>query len=206
MAETCPQYLFLTADDLAHDGFEAAKFCCTPPPRDRSAQAALWRGLANGTFQVFSSDHSAFRFDDVSGKKAFGTAAPFNKIPQGLPGLEVRLPLLFSEGVGKGRITLNQFVSLTAAGPAAVYGLAGRKGTISVGADADLALWDPAREVTIDIAGLHDRMDYTPYQGMLVRGWPMTVISRGEIVCQDNALVAKPGRGQYLPRAPISGE
>lgn len=200
LAETCPQYLFLTSDDLAQPDFEGAKYCCTPPPRDRAAQAALWRGIANGTFQIVSSDHSAFRFDDAKGKKAFGASAPFNKVPQGVPGLEVRLPLLFSEGVGKGRISLQQFVSLTATAPAAIYGLAHRKGTIAIGADADIAIWDPNREVTIDIGRLHDRMDYTPYQGMQVRGWPVTVLSRGEIVCADDKLLATPGRGQFLKR------
>ncbi|MCW5888074.1 MAG: amidohydrolase family protein, partial [Anaerolineales bacterium] len=204
LAETCPQYLFLTASDLDREAFEGAKYCCTPPPRSSTDQAALWRGIANGTFQVISSDHSAFRFDDPKGKKVAGASAPFNRVPQGVPGLEVRLPLLFSEGVMKNRITLQQFVSLTATAPAAIYGLAQRKGTIAIGADADIALWDPTREVTIDIDNLHDRMDYTPYQGMTITGWPITVLSRGEIVCQDGRLLARSGRGKFLRRAPFS--
>ena len=200
LAETCPQYLFLSATDLARTNFEGAKYCCTPPPRDPAAQQAIWRGLANGTFQVVSSDHSAFRFDDPAGKKVAGMGAPFNKVPQGVPGIEVRLPLLFSEGVMKKRISLQQFVSLTAAAPAAIYGLAPRKWTIAIGSDADIAIWDPAREVTIDIDALHDRMDYTPYQGMKVTGWPVTVLSRGEVVCREGEMVSTPGRGQYLRR------
>ena len=147
-AETCPQYLFLTAEDLDRPGFEGAKYCCTPPPRDKDSQAALWAGLRNGTFQVFSSDHSAFRFDDAKGKLVHGPNAVFNKIPQGVPGLEVRLPLLFSEGVGMGRISLNQFVALTATEPAKIYGLYPAKGSIIVGGDADLAIWNPEQEVT----------------------------------------------------------
>lgn len=204
-AETCPQYLVLTARDLDRPGFEGAKYCCTPPPRDTGSQGALWRGLATGTFQAVSSDHSAFRFGDVKGKLAFGPNAPFNQIPQGLPGLETRLPLLFSRGVGEGRITLNQFVSLTATEPAKIFGLYPRKGTIAVGADADLVIWERNRNVEIRANDLHDATDYTPYEGMSVRGWPDVVLSRGEVVCMKGELVASPGRGQFLRRSPHLG-
>jgi dihydropyrimidinase len=198
LAETCPQYLFLTAADLDHPGFEGAKYCCTPPPRSREDQEALWRGLRNGTFEVVSSDHSAFRFDDPKGKKANGTDAPFNRVPQGVPGLEARLPLLFGEGVGAGRITLQQFVALTATGPAKIYGLHPRKGTIAVGSDADIALWDRSKRVTISAAMLHDKMDYTPYEGREVTGWPVTVISRGEVGVRGGA-PARPRRARRVP-------
>jgi len=201
-AETCPQYLLLTARDLDRPGFEGAKYCCTPPPRDQDSQRALWRGLATGIFQAVSSDHSAFRFGDTKGKLAFGSSAPFNRIPQGLPGLETRLPLLFSEGVGSNRLTLNQFVALTATEPAKIFGLYPRKGTIAVDSDADLVIWDRDREVEIRAEDLHDAMDYTPYEGRMVRGWPDVVLSRGDVVCLRDELMVSPGRGKFLRRSP----
>lgn len=197
-AETCPQYILLTADDLDLNGFEGAKHICSPPPRDTASQDSVWRGLANGTFQVFSSDHAPFRFDSDTGKKLRGEGASFAHVPNGIPGVETRLPLLFSEGVGKGRISLNQFVALTATNPARLYGLYPRKGTIAVGADADLAIWDTEREVTITNDALHHNVDYTPYEGRTVTGWPETVLSRGELVVQNGMLVATAGRGQFL--------
>jgi len=201
-AETCPQYLLLTARNLDRPGFEGAKYCCTPPPRDQDSQRALWRGLATGIFQAVSSDHSAFRFGDTKGKLAFGSSAPFNRIPQGLPGLETRLPLLFSEGVGSSRLTLNQFVALTATEPAKIFGLYPRKGTIAVDSDADLVIWDRDREVEIRAEDLHDAMDYTPYEGRMVRGWPDVVLSRGDVVCLRDELMVSPGRGKFLRRSP----
>lgn len=197
-AETCPQYILLTADDLDLDGFEGAKHICSPPPRDTASQDSVWRGLANGTFQVFSSDHAPFKFDSDTGKKLRGEGASFVHVPNGIPGVETRLPLLFSEGVGKGRISLNQFVALTATNPARLYGLYPRKGTIAVGADADLAIWDSERKVTITNSALHHNVDYTPYEGRTVVGWPETVLSRGELVVQNGMLVAATGRGQFL--------
>lgn len=203
-AETCPQYLVLTAGDLDRPGFEGAKVMCSPPPRDRASQQALWQGLATGIIDVFSSDHAPYRFDDARGKKAFGESPPFNKVPNGVPSLEVRLPLLFSEGVGKGRIGLNRFVALTATTPARLFGLYPRKGTIAIGADADIALWDPTKDVVIDGLTLHDRMDYTPFEGMQVRGWPVMTISRGEIIWADGQVRGEPGRGVFLRRPPGS--
>ena len=197
-AETCPQYLFLTADDLAAPGFHGAKCVCSPPPRDRASQAAVWDGLADGLFQVFSSDHAPFRYDDPRGKKVNGATSRFACIPNGIPGLETRLPLLFSAGVNDGRIDLCQFVALTATNPAKMYGLYPRKGSIAIGADADLALWDANREVTITNDILHHNVDYTPYEGMRVRGWPVTTISRGEVVWSDGEFRADAGRGQFL--------
>ena len=170
--ETCPQYLFLTAADLDRQGMEGTKFCCSPPPRDSASQEAMWRGLANGTFQVFSSDHAPYRFD-ASGKIPHGDRTSFKQVANGVPGIELRLPLLFSEGVGKGRIDLQQFVALTATNAAKLYGLHPRKGSIAVGADADLALWDPQREVTVRWEDLHDAVGYTPYEGRCITGWPV---------------------------------
>lgn len=197
--ETCPQYLFLTADDIARPGWEGAKYLCAPPPRDAANQEHLWRALATGVFQVVSSDHAPYRFD--IGKKAHGPEPHFRHVTAGVPGIETRLPLMFSEGVGRGRITLEQFAALTATNAARIYGLYPRKGTIAIGSDADLAIWDPAREVTIRHADLHDAMDYTPYEGRTVTGWPTTVICRGEIVVEGGRLHAAPGRGAFLPCA-----
>jgi len=198
--ETCPQYLFLTADDLARPGVEGAKFCCSPPPRDHAAQQAVWTGLRNGTFQVFSSDHAPYRFD-ASGKLPHGDRTTFKEIANGVPGIELRLPLLFSEGVGQGRLDLNAFVALTATNHAKLYGLYPRKGTIAVGSDADIAIWDPEQETEIIAGMLHDNVGYTPYEGRRLRGWPATVLSRGRIVVEDGKLAAQRGSGQFLPCA-----
>ena len=197
-AETCPQYLFLTADDLDQPGFEGAKCMCSPPPRDAANQEFVWRGLADGTFDVLSSDHAPYRYDDPEGKMRGGKDTPFHKVPNGVPGLEVRLPLLFSEGVGKGRFDIHRFVALTATNHAKMYGLYPRKGSIAVGCDADIAIWDTGREVTIEQGMLHDAMDYTPYEGRKVTGWPVTTLSRGEVVWHDGKVTAERGRGRYL--------
>ena len=196
--ETCPQYLFLTADDIAKPGLEGAKFCCSPPPRDRDAQEAVWTGLKNGTFQVFSSDHAPYRYD-ATGKLPYGERTTFKDIANGVPGIELRLPLLFSEGVQRGRLDLNAFVALTATNHAKLYGLYPRKGTIAVGGDADIAIWDPERETPITAGMLHDNVGYTPYEGRRLRGWPVTVLSRGRVVVEDGALVAERGSGAFLP-------
>src|SRR5467141_5010003 len=198
--ETCPQYLFLTADDIAKPGMEGAKFCCSPPPRDRAAQEAVWTGLRNGTFQVFSSDHAPYRFD-ASGKLPHGDKTTFKEIANGVPGIELRLPLLFSEGVGQGRVDLNAFVALTATNHAKLYGLYPKKGTIAVGSDADLAIWDPERETTVSAGILHDNVGYTPYEGRKLKGWPVTVLSRGRIVVDDGKLLAARGSGAFQPCA-----
>ena len=199
--ETCPQYLFLTAKDLDREGMEGAKYCCSPPPRDEAAQRAVWRGLADGTFEVFSSDHAPYRFD-ASGKLSKGPNAAFKEIANGVPGIELRLPLLFSEGVGTGRIDVNRFVALTATNAAKLYGLYPRKGSLGVGADADIAIWNPEREVKISTGMLHDNAGYTPYEGRTVRGWPETVLSRGRVVVSEGALQVERGSGDFLPCAP----
>lgn len=197
IAETCPQYLLLTAADLDAPDMEGAKAMCSPPPRDTAAQAALWRGIEDGTIDIVNSDHAPYRFDR-DGKLRGGPNASFRKVANGLPGLETRLPLLFSEGVVKGRIDLQRFVALTATNNAKFYGLHPRKGTIAIGADADIAIWDPERRVTIRNENLHHNVDYTPFEGMEVQGWPETVISRGEVVVEAGVLRALPGRGRFL--------
>ncbi len=196
--ETCPQYLFLTGDELEKEGMEGAKCICAPPPGDRANQEALWRALEAGVFQVVSSDHAAFRFDDPKGKLIEGPKTPFNRITNGVPGIETRMPLLFSGGVQEGRIDLQRFVALTATNAAKMYGLYPRKGTIAVGADADIAVWDPDREVRISLDVLHDGMDYTPYEGMRVRGWPEITLARGEVVYKGGEFVGRRGRGAFL--------
>src|SRR5262252_7190534 len=198
--ETCPQYLFLTADDIAKPGVEGAKFCCSPPPRDHAAQEAVWTGLRNGTFQVFSSDHAPYRFD-ASGKLPKGDRTTFPEIANGVPGIELRLPLLFSEGVRQGRLDLNAFVAVTATNHAKLYGLYPKKGTIAVGSDADIAVWDPEREITVTAGILHDNVGYTPYEGRRLRGWPVMVLSRGRIVVEDGNLIVARGSGAFQPCA-----
>ncbi len=200
--ETCPQYLCLTAQDLDRPGAEGVKYCCSPPLRDEATQTALWRHLQAGTFQLFSSDHAPYRFDET-GKLSSGPNPPFNKVANGMPGIELRAPLLFSEGVRKGRISLNTFVALTSTNAAKMFGLHPRKGTIAIGADADLAIWDPDLTRTVSAAGMHDNMDYTPFEGVQLQGWPVTMISRGEVIVEGGELKAERGRGQFLKRAPF---
>ncbi len=199
-AETCPQYLLLTAADLDKPGFEGAKLIFSPPAREQADQEALWQSLTSGLVQVVSSDHAPYRYQDPQGKQAHGLNAPFTKVPNGIPGLETRLPLLFSEGVGKGRIDIHTFVALTATNAARIYGLYPRKGVIAVGSDADLAIWAPEVEVTIGREMLHDRMDYTAFEGIKVKGWPRITISRGEILWSNGEVRGNPGRGRFLKR------
>ena len=198
--ETCPQYLTLTSDDLQGLNMEGAKYVCSPPPRDRESQQACWEGLQQSVFSVFSSDHCPFRYDDAAGKLAPKGRTSFRWVPNGIPGVATRLPILFSEGVAKGRIDLHRFVALTATNHARMYGLYPRKGTIAVGADADLVLWDPNKRVTINHDLLHDGSDYTPYEGFEVTGWPIRTIVRGRTVVQDGELVGVKGFGKYLTR------
>jgi dihydropyrimidinase len=199
-AETCPQYLFLSADDLGiDDSYVGAKCICSPPPRDRSNQPVLWNALVDGLFTVFSSDHAPYCYDGEQGKHPDGKEVPFRHIPNGLPGLETRLPLLFSEGVLSGRLTPQRFVELTATAPARAYGLHPRKGTIAVGSDADLVIWDE-REVTITNSMLHHATDYTPYEGMRLKAWPACTLLRGEVVWDGEQCLCVPGQGRFMHR------
>ncbi|MFN0299214.1 MAG: dihydropyrimidinase [Burkholderiales bacterium] len=198
-AETCPQYLVLTADDMDRPGVEGAKWCCSPPLRDKAAQEAIWAGLANGTFQVYSSDHAPYRFD-ATAKIPRGDQTTFKEMANGVPGIEMRLPILFSEGVLKGRLTLNQFVALTATNHARMYGLYPRKGTIAIGSDADVAIWNPDIEKRIDYSMMHDAVGYTPYEGHVYKGWPEIVTSRGRIVVEGGKLNVARGSGQFIAR------
>ncbi len=198
-AETCPQYLVLTADDMDKPGVEGAKWCCSPPLRDKAAQEAIWAGLANGTFQTYSSDHAPYKFDETA-KIPRGEQTTFKEMANGVPGIEMRLPILFSEGVLKGRLSLNQFVALGATNHARMYGLYPRKGTIAIGSDADIAIWNPEIEKRIEYSMMHDAVGYTPYEGHVYKGWPEIVTSRGRIVVEDGKLKVERGSGKFIAR------
>lgn len=198
-AETCPQYLFNTGKDLDKPGLEGAKWMCSPPPRTEADQEAIWQGLALGDLQVISSDHAPYAMDKT-GKLSAGDNPNFKQIANGLPGIETRLPLMFDAMVSKGRLGLSKFVELTSTAPAKIYNLHPRKGSIAIGADADIAIWDPARKVTLADSGLHSRGGYSPFSGRTVTGWPVTVLRRGEVVVADGKLGAKAGSGAFLAR------
>jgi dihydropyrimidinase len=204
-AETCPQYLTLTAEHMKGLGLDdpmaGAKYVCSPPPRDEASQEAVWSGIRRGIFDVVSSDHSPFRYDDPQGPLNPRGKSSFRWIPNGIPGVETRLPVFFSEGVSKGRISLNQFAALTATNHAKLYGLYPRKGSIAPGFDADLTLWDPNKRETIRQAILHHGADYTPWEGFAVTGWPVMTIAGGQVIAEDGRVLSEPGRGRVLDRA-----
>ncbi|ORE95482.1 dihydropyrimidinase [Stappia sp. 22II-S9-Z10] len=198
-AETCPQYLFLTAQDLDKPGTEGAKWCCSPPPRQARDIEALWAALERGDLQTITSDHAPFSYDE-KGKLSAGPNPNFKQIPNGMPGLQARLPLLFDAMVSKGRMDITDFVRLTATAPAQIYNIADRKGSIAIGKDADLAIWDTEKEVTFTDETMADATGYTPYVGMTVKGWPTTVVRRGDVIVDDGKLTGTAGTGQFLPR------
>jgi dihydropyrimidinase len=200
IAETCAQYLVLSEEVYEAPDFEAAKYVCSPPIRSMKHQGAMWRGIQHGTLSVVSSDHCPFNF---VGQKEMGKD-DYRKIPNGVPGVETLVPLLFSEGVRKGRISLSRFVELISTNPAKIFGLFPVKGTIGIGSDADLMLIDPNKEVTLRRQNLHQNLDYTPYEGFHVTGYPIGTLSRGEIVFYDGELQVKPGRGRFLRRRAYS--
>ncbi|MGH7158875.1 MAG: dihydropyrimidinase [Acetobacteraceae bacterium] len=200
--ETCPQYLVLRASDMERPGFEGAKFICSPSPRDADENEGLWDPLRRGVLDIVSSDHCGYSYQGTKGKRLHGDNAPFTEIPSGVPGLAARLPLAFSEGVAKGRISASEFVRLCAFNPARLFGLYPQKGTIAPGSDADLVLWDPTRRVTLTNALMQHAIDYTPYEGMEVTGWPVATLARGRVVMRDGRVHAEPGEGRFLPRAP----
>jgi dihydropyrimidinase len=194
MAETCPQYLFLTLDDLGN-GFEGAKFVCSPPLRPRDHQEALWHGLASDDLQVVGTDHCPF---DFRGQKDIGRG-DFRRIPNGLPGVEERLDLLF-QGVVQGRISRERWVEITSTAAARIFGLAGRKGVITPGHDADIVIYDPERHHVLSAATHHMAVDYSCYEGLEVQGGSDIVLSRGQVIVEDGAYLGRPGDGRFLPR------
>jgi dihydropyrimidinase len=197
--ETCPQYLMLTADDLDLEGLDGAKFVCSPPPRDKPSQDACWEGLEQGVFDLFSSDHCPFRFDDPEGKLNEKGKRHFRWIPNGIPGVATRLPILFSEGVMKRRIDINRFVAVTSTNHAKLYGMYPQKGTIAIGSDADIALWDPTKQLVLTNEILQHGADYTPYEGLAVTGWPVRLLVRGKTV-MDQGSIVRAAEGRYLSR------
>lgn len=215
-AETCPQYLFLTRDDLSHPGFEGAKCVCSPPPRDSSADhSAIWLGLRNGTFTILSSDHCPFLYQDPdTGKKSILSPehpeGKFSGIPNGLPGLETRLPLVLSHAMESGSLAVQKFVELTSTNPAKLYGMYPRKGALIPGvSDADLTVWYPPsgssgclEPFDLTNAILHHACDYTPYEGRKINQWPRYTVLRGKVVWdRDNGgVVGGKGFGQFVER------
>ena len=197
-AETCPHYLFMTDEVLDKPGLEGAKWMCSPPQRSGDDQEALWQALADGDLQIVSSDHAPYRFDET-GKLSAGPDVSFDKIANGLPGLEVRLPLLFDAMVSKGRMGAEKFVELTATAAAQLYGLEG-KGRLEPGADADIAIWDPSHEVTFGENDLHDNVGYNPWVGRTVKGWPVQVIAGGRVIVDNGQFKGEAGSGRFLNR------
>lgn len=197
-AETCPHYLEMTEDALDRPGLDGAKWMCSPPQRDAAASRGLWDAIGRKDIQVISSDHAPYRFDQT-GKLANGADPRFDQIANGMPGLETRMPVLFDAIVSRGWGTVQDFVRLTAANPARLYGLAG-KGDLLPGHDADLVIWDPERAVTYGADDLHDNVGYNPWEGRTVTGWPEQVIQRGAVILRDGELLADPGQGRWIDR------
>ena len=200
-AETCPQYLLLSVDDLARPGFEGAKYVFTPPLREKHHQPKLWDGLKNDHLQVVSTDHCPFCFAD---QKILGKD-DFTKIPNGGPGIENRLQLIYHHGVNHGRLSVNRFVEIVSTTPAMIFGLYPRKGALQPGSDADIVIWDPQAEHVISAKTHHMRVDYSMFEGFPVKGNARTVLSRGEVIVDGGKFLGRPGRGQFLKREARGG-
>src|SRR5437588_7400043 len=200
-AETCPQYLYLSLDDMEKPGFESAKYVFTPPLREKWHQEKLWSGLKNDHLQVVSTDHCPFCFKE---QKELGKD-DFTKIPNGGPGIEHRMSLVFSGGVASGKFSVNRFVELVSTTPAKIFGLYPRKGTIAVGSDADIVIFDPNREHTISVKTHHMRVEYSMFEGIRVKGMPDVVLSRGRVLVDGDKFNGKPGSGQFIKRATYAG-
>jgi dihydropyrimidinase len=194
-AETCPQYLYLTLDDMAKPGFEGAKYVCSPPLRTPDHGAALWRGLRTNDLSVVSTDHCPFCF---KGQKELGLG-DFSKIPNGIPAIEHRMDLLH-QGVVNGEITLQRWVEISSTTPARIFGMYPRKGTISAGSDADIVIYDPAATQVLSVATHHMAVDYSAFEGMRITGRVVTTMSRGRVVVSDGELRAGAGHGKFIPR------
>jgi len=193
--ETCPQYLALAYEQYADGSFEGAKFVCSPPIRERANQEPLWRALGDDTLQVIATDHCPFTLK----QKELGRGN-FTKIPNGVPGVENRMHIAYQGGVVQRGWSLNRFVQITSTAPAKLFGLFPRKGTIAVGSDADLVLWNPRRPYTIRAATQFTRVDYNPYEGMTIEGSPSLVMARGRVIFKDDQFLGKRGQGEFLRR------
>jgi len=196
-AETCPQYLFLSLDDMNKPGFEDAKLVFTPPLREKWHQDKLWAGIKKNTLQIVSTDHCPFCFKE---QKELGKG-DFTKIPNGGPGIEHRMQLLYDGGVNTGRISLNRWIEITSTAPAKMFGMYPRKGTIAPGSDADIVIWNPEKEYIISANTHHMAVDYSMYEGKKVKGNTDVVISRGEVIVEKEKFFGKPGRGNFVKRA-----
>jgi dihydropyrimidinase len=200
-AETCPQYLFLSIEDYDRPGFEGAKYVFTPPLREKWNQEELWKGLAKDQLQIISTDHCPFCF---KGQKELGKD-DFTKIPNGGPGVENRLALVYDGGVRTGRISLNRWVELVSTAPAKMFGLFPRKGSISIGSDADIVLFDPEAETTISASTHHMRVDYSLYEGWKIKGVPRKVYARGKLIVDGDNFLGRAGSGSFIPRSTYTG-
>lgn len=201
--ETCTQYFFFTKDDLAREGFEGAKWVCSPPFREASDHEPLWGAVADNSLQVVSTDHCPFWFEGGKDGKQPGKElgkASFAAIPNGCPGIEERMMLLYTHGVSTGKISLNRWVELTSTNPAKLFGCYPQKGTISPGADADIVVWDPNSSYTITADALHHNTDYTLYEGWEVKGRPSVVLSRGRVLVEDDQWKGEQGAGRFIKR------
>ena len=202
-AETCPQYLFLSVDNYDEPGFEGAKYVMSPPLREKWHQEELWKGLARNDLQVISTDHCPFcmneGFAGLPKQKELGKG-DFSKIPNGAPGVETRMYLTYDGGVVQKRLTLNRWVEVTSTTPAKLMGMFPKKGTIAVGSDADIVIWDPRATHTISAKTHHMRVDYNPYEGRKVKGRPSLVMSRGEVIVEKDKFLGRKGRGKFLRR------
>jgi dihydropyrimidinase len=196
-AETCPQYFAFSYQDLAQEGFEGAKYVCSPPLRDESNREPLWNGLKVGDLQIFGSDHCSFNYE---GQKELGID-DFSKIPNGLPGAEERAMALWTLGVTEGKVSENQFVALLSTNQARIYGMYPRKGALVPGADADIVLWDPELSVTATVENRHGNVDYTPYEGMTFKGGPASVYVRGNLIYKDGEIMGEHGSGRFIERS-----
>ena len=197
LAETCPQYLLFNTQHYELPNFEGAKYVMSPPLRDKGNEEALWQGLLSGHLQVVATDHCPFNF---VGQKDMGRD-DFSQIPNGMPGVETRVPLIYHYGVNEGRFSVNRFVELVSTNPARIYGLAPQKGTISIGADADLVIFDPQKEVRLSVENLHMNVDHSPYDHITVRGYPILTMQRGKIIVRDGQFLGEVGAGQFLRRS-----
>jgi dihydropyrimidinase len=195
-AETCPQYLFLSYDNYEEPGFNGAKYVMSPPLRPRETQDRLWRGLAFNDLQAISTDHCPFCMKE---QKTLGEH-DFSKIPNGAPGIETRMSLVYDGGVRTGRISLNRWVELTSTSPAKIFGLFPRKGTIAPGADADIVVFNPSKKQTLSVKTLHMKVDYNPYEGRDVYGVSETVISRGRVIVENGKFTGRAGGGSFIKR------
>jgi dihydropyrimidinase len=197
--ETCPQYLLLDEKEYQRPGFEGAKFVMAPPPRREADRNALWSGLAAGEVDTVATDHCPFFY---ATQKTRGSE-DFSRIPGGAPGIETRLALMYTHGVRAGRLSAERWVEVCCTEPARRFGLAPRKGTLDVGADADVVVFDPELSVTLSAETLHQNVDYCPFEGWQVRGYPVVVLSRGDVIVREGAFTGSAGRGQFVRTLPL---